>query len=179
MSEYLLGRYRHQLSGGQLQRVSIARALVTRPALVVLDEPVSALDASVRWQVLELLNRLRRGHGLAYLYISHDLETVRALCDRVAIMRAGSILEIGPVDSVFESPHHAYTRLLLDSVLDLHFGGAKLASGAAVEANDNISVPLAQEAFTEVAADHFVVESAIRSADVPSGIDGRTDVDEL
>jgi peptide/nickel transport system ATP-binding protein len=112
-----MNRYRHQLSGGEQQRVSIARALITRPKLVVLDEPVSALDASVRAQVLALLVSLQNRHGLSYLYISHDLHTVKAICSRVMIMCRGRLVESAGVDAIFSRALHPYTELLLASVL--------------------------------------------------------------
>jgi peptide/nickel transport system ATP-binding protein len=112
-------RYRHELSGGQLQRINLARALVLHPALIVLDEAVSSLDASVRSGVIALLTTLRQKFDLSYLFISHDLHTVRDLCDRVAIMCAGRIVEVGPVADIFASPVHPYTQRLLASRLAL------------------------------------------------------------
>ena len=108
-------RYIHEFSGGQRQRIAIARALITRPRLIVLDEPVSALDVQVRAQVLELLARLRVSHGLAYLFISHDLAVVRQITDRVLIMQAGRIVESGPTHQVLDAPQQPYTRSLLDA----------------------------------------------------------------
>ena len=112
-------RYRHELSGGQQQRINFARALVLHPALVVLDEPVSSLDASVRMQVIALMKSLQRAFDLSYLFISHDLHTVEDLCDRVAIMFAGHIVEFGLVADIFAAPTHPYTRQLLASRLAL------------------------------------------------------------
>lgn len=113
----LLERYPAQLSGGQLQRVCIARALATKPDLLVLDEPTSSLDVSVRAGILELLDTLRRETGVAMLFISHDLETIRAVCDRVVVMYLGSEVESGPVESVFTEPAHPYTQALLSAQL--------------------------------------------------------------
>ncbi|WNF37221.1 ABC transporter ATP-binding protein [Bacillaceae bacterium IKA-2] len=115
-AEEYMQRYPHELSGGQRQRVSIARGIVIDPKFLVADEPVSMLDVSIRAGVLNLLRRLRKDMGLSMLYISHDLSTIKYLCDRIAVMYLGKIVEIGPVDEVIHHPQHPYTKALLSAV---------------------------------------------------------------
>ncbi|WP_299673838.1 oligopeptide/dipeptide ABC transporter ATP-binding protein [uncultured Roseobacter sp.] len=115
LREEFLDRYPHEFSGGQAQRIGIARALAAEARILILDEPVSALDVSVQAQVLNLLADLRRDLGLTYLFISHDLAVVEAVSDRVAVLYFGSIVEIGRAETIFGRPAHPYTRLLADS----------------------------------------------------------------
>jgi microcin C transport system ATP-binding protein len=112
-------RYPHEFSGGQRQRIAIARAMVLKPRFVVLDEPTSALDMSVQAQIVDLLRRLQQVHGLAYLFISHDLKVVRALAHRVVVLRQGRMVEQGDADDVFANPREAYTRALMAAAFSL------------------------------------------------------------
>ena len=111
----LLGRYPHEFSGGQRQRLAIARALIIRPRILVLDEPTSALDVTIQKQVIALLQRLQRDHGLSYFLVTHDMDVVRAMAHEVLVMKDGEIVEAGPVDQVLNAPGHAYTRRLLEA----------------------------------------------------------------
>ncbi|MCL2478379.1 MAG: ABC transporter ATP-binding protein [Treponema sp.] len=109
-------RFPHEFSGGQRQRIGVARALVMEPEFIVADEPISALDVSIRAQVLNLLNRLKKERNLTYLFISHDLSVVRFISDRIAVIRSGQILELSEAEELFSHPLHPYTRALLSAV---------------------------------------------------------------
>jgi len=112
---HLLGRYPHEFSGGQRQRLAIARALIVQPQILVLDEPTSALDVTVQKQVLQLLQRLQREKALSFLLITHDVDVIRAMAHQVMVMKQGEVVEFGPVDAVLNRPNHSYTRILVNS----------------------------------------------------------------
>ncbi len=136
------GRYPHQFSGGQRQRISIARAIVARPRILIADEAVSALDVTIQSHILELLSSVVAAHGITLIFVSHDLSVVRALCDEVAVLRRGHVVEWGPTDRVYRRPEHPYTRELLDVAPSLaksltaaraRAGGRARGSGAGQE----------------------------------------------
>ncbi len=115
-AEFLYQKYPHQISGGQSQRVVLARALITNPDFIVADEPIAMADVSVRALILELMKELKDEFDLTYLFITHDLATAKYLCDRIAVMYLGRIVELGTRDRLFSAPHHPYTRALLEAV---------------------------------------------------------------
>ncbi len=111
-----VARYPHEFSGGQRQRIAIARALALKPKLIIADEPVSALDVSIQSQIINLITELRQQFGLSMIFISHDLSVVRHVSSRIAVMKAGALVEVGSADRVFSRPQHAYTRALLAAI---------------------------------------------------------------
>jgi microcin C transport system ATP-binding protein len=127
-----MDRYPHEFSGGQRQRIAIARAMILQPKLVVLDEPTSALDMTVQVQIVDLLRNLQKRHGLAYLFISHDLRVVRAMSHQIMVLKQGDVLEYGPAQTVFENPQHEYTQALLAAAFDLKTIGRTASKGTDV-----------------------------------------------
>jgi peptide/nickel transport system ATP-binding protein len=122
LEESALGRYPHQFSGGQRQRINIARALALRPSLLILDEPVSALDVTVAAQIVNLLRQLQREHGLTYLFISHSMPLVRYLSTRIAVMQHGQLVETGEAVALCDNPQQEYTRQLIAATPELPVG---------------------------------------------------------
>jgi oligopeptide/dipeptide ABC transporter ATP-binding protein len=114
--EEILGRFPHQLSGGQRQRINVARALLLKPNILVADEPVSMVDASLRASILETLRNLQKNHGVSILYITHDLTTAYHIASSIVVLYRGSVMEAGSIDNVIKTPQHPYTRLLVDSI---------------------------------------------------------------
>ncbi|MDD5136717.1 MAG: ATP-binding cassette domain-containing protein [Candidatus Omnitrophica bacterium] len=112
-----INKYPHQFSGGERQRIAIARAVITKPEFIVCDEPVSSLDVTVQLQILKLLKEIQKNFGITYLFISHDLRIIRYMCDKIAVMKEGRIVEEGPTKTVYSNPSAPYTKLLLSSVL--------------------------------------------------------------
>lgn len=119
LSEDMARRFPHELSGGQQQRVGIARAIISHPAFIVCDEAVSALDVSVQAQVLNLLKEMKEKYALTYLFISHNLAVVKHMCDRIAVMYLGRIVELGTSEQIFENPRHPYTKALISAIPDV------------------------------------------------------------
>jgi peptide/nickel transport system ATP-binding protein len=136
-----IDRYPHEFSGGQRQRIAIARVLGLEPSLLVLDEPTSALDVSVQAQIVNLLLGLQRDLGLTYLLISHDVSLIRHVCDRVAVMYLGQVVETGPAEEVLAAPRHPYTRALLDAVPSLEHPLPAVTAARAAELPSNRRLP--------------------------------------
>ena len=128
--EDVLGRFPHQLSGGQRQRINVARALLLKPRLLIADEPVSMVDASLRANILETLRNLQRDHGVSIIYITHDLTTAYHIAKSIVVLYRGAVMEAGDVDTVIKEPRHPYTKLLVDSIpwpnLDQRWGAEKI-----------------------------------------------------
>lgn len=119
LPESALSKYPHEFSGGERQRIAIARAVVTEPEFIVCDEPVSSLDMTIQLDIMRLLKDIRRKFAITYLFISHDLRAVKFICDRVAVMKEGRIVEEGPTAQIYHSPVHPYTKSLISSILDI------------------------------------------------------------
>ena len=138
--EDVLGRFPHQLSGGQRQRINVARALLLKPRLLIADEPVSMVDASLRASILETLRNLQRDHGVSIIYITHDLTTAYHIAKSIIVLYRGSVMEAGDVDTVIKSPQHPYTKLLVDSIpwpnLDQRWGAQPIKAREANAAAD-------------------------------------------
>ena len=148
-------RFPHEFSGGQRQRIGIARALIMRPELVVADEPISALDVSIRAQVLNLMEELKQKRGLTYLFISHDLSVMRFICDRIAVIYKGRLMEMAETEELFRHPLHPYTRALLSAV---PIPSPDARRDAPPVPYDESAHDYSQEApaFTQIAPGHFV-----------------------
>lgn len=137
-TEDVLGRFPHQLSGGQRQRINVARALLLKPRLLIADEPVSMVDASLRASILETLRNLQRDHGVSIIYITHDLTTAYHIANSIVVLYRGGVMEAGNVDTVIKNPQHPYTRLLIDSIpwpnLEQRWGDQEIIAREATEA---------------------------------------------
>jgi len=141
LKEIDLYRYPHEFSGGQKQRICIARALALEPALIVCDEPVSALDVSIQAQILNLMKDLRDRFGLTYIFISHDLSVIEHICDRIAVMYLGKVVELTSREELFQNPKHPYTKALLAAVPKLGHGKQKIKKSLAGEVPSPLSPP--------------------------------------
>ncbi len=150
------GRYPHEFSGGQRQRIGIARAIITNPALVIADEPVSALDVSIQAQIINLLNKLQKELGLTILFVAHDLSVVKYFSDRVAVMYSGKIVEIAPSEALYKNPIHPYTKSLLSSIPDMNPIASKRKNKFSYEPDIAHDYSNEKPEMREIAPDHFV-----------------------
>jgi oligopeptide transport system ATP-binding protein len=159
LNPYYVNRYPHEFSGGQRQRIGIARALALDPSFIVCDEPISALDVSIQAQVVNLLQDLQEELNLTYLFIAHDLSMIRYICDRVAVMYLGKLVELGPTDEVYDNPQHPYTKLLLSAVPIPDPAVEK--ERKRMERPETLNAYIQQETvFKEISPGHFVASLA-------------------
>ena len=163
LSEFA-SRFPHEFSGGQRQRIGIARALIMQPEFVIADEPISALDVSIRAQVLNLLSKLQRERGLTYLFISHDLSVMRFICDRIAVVHLGQIVELADTETLYNHPLHPYTRALLSAIPlpNPHAERRKKLLVYDPSIHDYANHP---PEFTEIEPGHFVLANSIELED--------------